>query len=108
MKRLILLAAVVYVLPKVQPTWPGMVVRCEQPVSTEGAKSLAATGSYIPCKENRCACNWECEYGPQSEPINVNGNQTVHAIGCAAQTVITPVKNNIGFLQDYTTPTNGL
>lgn len=91
-RQLILLIAVVYILPKVQPTWPGMIVRCEQPITSgeplQGMqiRSLTNAGIRPPCADGKCLCNWECENGVQSDTVVIDGNQTVKPTGCTPKT----------------------
>lgn len=61
-------AAVVYVLPKEQPLWPGMVVRCEQPGRIDSVVKMQ--------------CHWECEFGETTETYVDGGNLKVRGNGC--------------------------
>ena len=82
MKRWVLLA-VVYVLPKAQPLWPGMIVRCEQP----SPQSISGIPLVVPtnrCNDSgTCPCHWECEFGTVNEMYIEDSNLKVRATGCA-------------------------
>lgn len=58
-----LLILVVMVLPKSQPMFPGMIVRCDE----EGK------------------CHWECEFGVVTSTTMVNTNLVVKPSGCAGK-----------------------
>lgn len=61
MKRLIIIALVVMVLPKHLPMFDRMIVRCEP----DGK------------------CHWECEFGVVTSTTMVNENLVVKPSGCA-------------------------
>lgn len=59
MKKILILWAIV-LLPKYQPMFDGMIVRCD---------------------ENR-QCHWECEFGVATSTVMVNDNLIVKASAC--------------------------
>ena len=78
MKQFVLLA-VMFILPKVQPLWSGMIVRCEQP----DPASVTYMPPHTSCSGNKCECHWECEFGQTTESYVEDGNQKMRANGCA-------------------------
>lgn len=85
MKKLLVLAAVMYVLPKTQPIYPGMIVRCDQ----LGTREFVIVGNPQPpesCPGLKCQCHWECEYGLTTATYIENGNQKTRDKGCASAT----------------------
>jgi hypothetical protein len=88
MKKILIVVAVLYVLPKGQPIYQGMIVRCDQP-----REILQLNGpSYI--SKGPFACHWECEFGPTTDTYVENGNQKTRDSGCASKPWVT-VPNNI-------------
>lgn len=80
MPKWILLGAA-FVLPHVQPTWSGMIVRCEQPQ----AANIIVVGQNpetAPCAGGKCKCWWECEFGVTTSQVVEDGNQTAKPTGC--------------------------
>lgn len=78
MKRLTILALVAIVLPKHQPMFDGMIVRCEP----DGK------------------CHWECEFGVVTSTTMVNENLVVKPSGCGPKpdhTVIRVPSNYFNF-----------
>lgn len=74
MKNWILVLLAVMVLPKYQPLFDGMIVRCDE----------------------QGKCHWECEFGVSTSTTMVNDNLIVHASGCTPKTSPTSGTINIG------------
>lgn len=75
-----------YILPKTQPRWDGMIVRCE--VRQE---NVVYWNSEPPCKNDKCQCHWECEFGVATETIMDGENQIIKPSGCSEKA---PSSNN--------------
>lgn len=80
MKRWLLIAVTVtYILPKEQPLFDGMIVRCSDAITAWSVPN--GTSTYV-IENPKSHCHWECEYGPLIESYIDEGNQKAKMIGC--------------------------
>lgn len=85
MKKLLLLAAIIYVLPKEKPLFDGMIIRCDKPSGIQSfqwqslTSSKTITGNAI---SEQMGCQWECEFGEDIGTRVENGNKVAYQIGC--------------------------
>lgn len=79
--------ATTYVLPKTQPIYTGMIVRCDQPDPPNMIQFVNSNGIPVPakprCPDMKCQCHWECENGQTTENYIEDGNQKTRNVGCA-------------------------
>jgi hypothetical protein len=64
MKKLLSVLFVMVILPKFQPMFPGMIVRCD----------------------DQGHCLWECEFGVVNSTETINANVVEHTTGCKPKT----------------------
>lgn len=75
------LAATIYVLPKEQPKFDGMIIRCE---NVEASTETVVTQSN---------CHWECDKGAKMDTKIEHGNRIQFQTGCNGQQAYTDDNN---------------